>query len=262
MKLYKRLSVILSMGIMGIGLITFSTAPGRVQGTEGIVPEKSITTEEDDNRALELTLIPELTEEPDEEPTPTEIAEELPSPTPAPNYLKRNSNTKITELVNDYLQAKLTCTREAFEDIVTDASYVNIDMLAIQTETVLSYELLDCYTKRGYGPVDYVVYYTYNMNIATLTTPVLAMDSLYVTVDDNGNYRVFVGVIDNAVQEQLDALDEEADVQSVLTDINAKIQKAMDEDETLTQYWARMYEKLKVYFDNQKSEESQDSHDE
>ena len=44
-------------------------------------------------------------------------------------------------------------------DIVTDTSYIDADMLMLQTETVLSYELLDCYTKRGYGPVDYVVYY-------------------------------------------------------------------------------------------------------
>ncbi|MBP5332090.1 MAG: hypothetical protein J6Y89_09590 [Lachnospiraceae bacterium] len=240
MKLYKRLSVLLTMGIMGIGLISFSTVPQKAAGSNDTTVAKTIERADVGNtdNGSDTVPQPEATSTPTPSPTPE------PTPTPAPNYLQKNSNSKITKLVSDYLTAKLSCTREAFEGIVTDTSYINVDTLMIQTETVLSYDLLDCYVKRGTSPVDYVVYYTYNMNIATLSSPVLAVDSLYVQVDENGDYRVFLGRLDDAVEAELDELNKDEDVQAVLRDVSEQISKAMDEDETLLQYWQRLYERL------------------
>ncbi|MCR5331125.1 MAG: hypothetical protein K6E62_08050 [Lachnospiraceae bacterium] len=247
MKLYKRLSVLLTMGIMGIGLISFSTVPQASAGTGN-----SDNNDQQIERAIAGTNLPDegnssVTEAtPTSEPTPSPTPEA--TPTPAPNYLQKNSNSKITKLVDDYLKAKLTCTREAFEGIVTDTGYINVETLMIQTETVLSYDLLDCYVKRGFSPVDFVVYYTYNMNIATLSSPVLAIDSLYVRADENGDYRVFLGRLDDDVEAQLDELNKDDDVQAVLRDVSAQISQAMDEDETLLQYWQRLYERLGLQF--------------
>ena len=250
MNLYKRMSVILTMGIMGIGLISFSTAYGKTPDAAGDVPETTVAAESGENTGIRTSKSGSDNAYP--EPTP------IPSPTPTPgsNYLTLNSNTKIRKLIKDYLDAKLTCSKEAFEDIVTDTGYIDVDTLVIQTETVLSYDLLDCYTKRGYGPIDYVVYYTYNMNIATLTSPVLALDSLYVKVDDDGNYRVFLGRIDDDVQAYLESLNNDDDVKAVISRISESINAAMDEDETVMQYWQRMYQKLKDYFDSQNQDDA------
>ena len=244
MKLYKRLSVILSMGIMGIGLISFSTVTGdqALGATDAGADNNTVIVRDlDENGGSKSTDIP----------TPTATPTQMPTPTPEPNYLMKNSNNKITNLVQNYLNAKLECTREAFEGIVTDTSYIDPEKLQIQTETVLSYELIDCYTKRGYGPVDYVVYYTYNMNIATLTSPAFAVDALYVQVDDNGDYKVFLGRLDDDIEADIDALSESEDVKAVVDDIMAQIDKAMDEDETLKQYWQRLYDSLREYIENE-----------
>ena len=231
----------MSMGIMGIGLISFSTVSRAASlppaaGTETVVetPDSNI------DRSTAVT-------EKHDDPTPTPTL----TPTPEPNYLLKNSDPKVKDLVNAYLAAKLSCTQEAFEGIVTDTSFINIETLMIQTETVLSYDLLDCYTKKGYSPIDYVVYYTYNMNIATLSSPVLAIDSLYVKVDDNGDYKVFLGRLDDDVENKLEILAQDEDVQDVLKETKDSISKAMDEDETLLQYWQRLYEKLGIKFDSE-----------
>ncbi|MBR4725723.1 MAG: hypothetical protein IK071_08095 [Lachnospiraceae bacterium] len=231
----------MSMGIMGIGLISFSTVSRAASltptaGTETVVetPGSNI------DRSTAVT-------EKHDDPTPTPTL----TPTPEPNYLLKNSDPKVKDLVNAYLAAKLSCTQEAFEGIVTDTSFINIETLMIQTETVLSYDLLDCYTKKGYSPIDYVVYYTYNMNIATLSSPVLAIDSLYVKVDDNGDYKVFLGRLDDDVENKLEILAQDEDVQDVLKETKDSISKAMDEDETLLQYWQRLYEKLGIKFDSE-----------
>ena len=244
MKLYKRLSVLLTMGIMGIGLISFSTVPQKAAGSNEITPDRSIelASAGEGKENDPVVTLPEST--PTQAPSPTPEA----TPTPAPNYLQKNSNSKIKKLVEDYLTAKLTCTREAFEGIVTDTSYINVDTLMIQTETVLSYDLLDCYVKRGFSPVDFVVYYTYNMNIATLSSPVLAVDSLYVQADENGDYKVFLGRLDDNVEAKLDDLNKDDDVQAVLREVSEEISRAMDEDETLLQYWQRLYERLGIQF--------------
>ncbi|MCR5684562.1 MAG: hypothetical protein K6G81_03960 [Lachnospiraceae bacterium] len=237
MKLYKRLSVLLTMGIMGIGLISFSTVPGMASG----VPEKKVIEE----TTVSATPVPD--EQP-VSPTPTPTPGVTATPTPAPNYLQKDSNSNITELVKAYLAAKLTCSREAFEGIVTDTSYINIDLLMIQTETVLSYDLLSCYTKRGYGPVDYVVYYKYTMDITTVESPALSIDALYVTVDDDGAYKVFLGKLDDDVEKQLDKLNQDADVQAVVGEVMQQIANDIENDESLLQYWQRLYDQLGMEF--------------
>ena len=241
MEIYKRIAVLMSMGIMAIGLISFSTASGAVsentsKGADTTVVSDTGNTDRS-NPGTSASIVSST-------PTP------IPTPTPVPNDLLINSDPKINELVKAYLAAKLSCTREAFEGIVTDTGYINVDRLMIQTETVLSYDLLNCYTKRGYSPIDYVVYYTYNMNITTLGSPVLAIDSLYVQVDENGEYKVFLGKLDDDVEAGLEALAQDADVQAVLSDVQESISKAMDEDETLLQYWQRLYENLGISFES------------
>jgi len=252
MKLYKRLSVFLTMGIMCIGLISFSTAPGSVSAALGEDDAASVQNAGNDNTAAEV---------PTSTPTPTPGITLPATPTPGPNYLQKDSNTNITELVKSYLAAKLTCTREAFEGIVTDTSYINIDLLMIQTETVLSYDLISCYTKRGYGPVDYVVYYKYTMDITTVESPALSIDALYVTVDDDGSYRVFLGKLDDDVEKKLAALNQDADVQAVVGEVMEEIAHDIDEDESLLQYWQRLYEQLGMEFNMGKEQVSEDNSD-
>ena len=246
MNLYKRLSVILTMGIMGIGLVSFSTVPGAE------IKNNSVSTGTVVETGVERSSVSDdVTSEPVATATPTPTPTPEPTPTPAPNFLQKNSNTKISDLVKAYLAAKLTCDVDSFKDIVTDTSALRMDTMMKQTETVLSYDLRDCYTKRGYDPVNYVVYYVYYVNITTLSSPILAFDSFNVNVDENGVYRVFTGDIDDSAEEKLQLLNQDADVQAVISDVMSEINREMEEDETVLQYWQRLYESLGIDQPNQ-----------
>ena len=246
MKLYKRLSVILTMGIMGIGLVSFSTVPGaELKNSDDkakIVFEMNVDVNRNAGR--------DTSSEPEATPTPTSTPTPEPTPTPAPNYLQKNSNTKITELVKAYLAAKLTSDINSLKDIVTDTGALKVETMMKQTETVLSYELCDCYTKRGYDPADYVVYYVYYVNITTLSSPILAFDSFYVNVDDNGVYRVLTGTIDDEIEEKLVLLNQDSDVQAVIGEVTDEINREIEEDETVMQYWQRLYDSLGIEFES------------
>lgn len=236
------------MGIMGIGLVSFSTVPGAEIKNNSDSTRTVIETGADSGSVQDdISPEPVATATPTPSPTP----EPTPTPTPAPNFLQKNSNTKISDLVKAYLAAKLTCDVDSFKDIVTDTSALRMDTMMKQTETVLSYDLRDCYTKRGYDPVNYVVYYVYYVNITTLSSPILAFDSFNVNVDENGVYRVFTGDIDDSVEEKLQLLNQDADVQAVISDVMGEINREMEEDETVLQYWQRLYESLGIEPSNQ-----------
>ena len=240
------MSVILTMGIMGIGLVSFSTVPGAE------IKNNSVSTGTVVETGVERSSVSDdVTSEPVATATPTPTPTPEPTPTPAPNFLQKNSNTKISDLVKAYLAAKLTCDVDSFKDIVTDTSALRMDTMMKQTETVLSYDLRDCYTKRGYDPVNYVVYYVYYVNITTLSSPILAFDSFNVNVDENGVYRVFTGDIDDSTEEKLQLLNQDADVQAVISDVMSEINREMEEDETVLQYWQRLYESLGIDQPNQ-----------
>ena len=89
------------------------------------------------------------------------------------------------------------------------------------------------------------------MNITTLSSPILAFDSFNVNVDENGVYRVFTGDIDDSVEEKLQLLNQDADVQAVISDVMGEINREMEEDETVLQYWQRLYESLGIEPSNQ-----------
>ena len=90
------------MGIMAIGLITFKFSPAIAQNTD---PEPAGATIE--------TTTPTPTLLPTSAPTPT------PTPTPIPNNLEKlDESSDIHALIVKYLEAKLSCDREQFEEIV------------------------------------------------------------------------------------------------------------------------------------------------
>lgn len=230
MKFYKRLSLLLTSGIMGIGLISYSFLPGTQAGADNI-PTQVPT-------ASTVTAAPTPTEVPKATPTPA------PTPTPVPNDLESNVDKAIVKLVSDYLDAKLTCSKDAFKDIVTDVSYIDEEALQTHLGTVLSFDGLTCYTKRGAGIIDYVVYYTYYSNIATVATPAISIDRVLVTTDAAGNYRIFQGSLDDDIQAELNAHDFDHDVVALNEATLAELEKEMTSDEDLYAYMVRMINEI------------------
>ena len=119
-------------------------------------------------------------------PTPS------PSPTPSPNPLEKDAYQDVNDLISSYYQAKLDCNIDDFTELVTDTTQVDIEYLQKQYEFVNSFQNITCYTKKGIGNIAYVVFVSYDSEIATITTLVPSLDRLCLTYTDDGKLRVMM----------------------------------------------------------------------
>lgn len=272
MKLNERVALILSMGIMAIGLITFSTgSPVKVQETDTVETQNTDTVPDQGTVALpetknpsdeaptpqaapavvekpasvrEAETEPVATPEPTKAPTATPTPTAIPTPTPVPNNLVCEEIPEIHDLIASYLAAKLTGTEEAFKGIVDDVSKVDISTIQKRMSSVQAYDDVITYTKRGYGDVAYVVYYTYCMDIADIDTPAVSIDSNYIMVDESGNYMIKLDFsdIDAETKANLVALNGDEDVQELITVTYAVMEKALANDAALLDFWLMLYQ--------------------
>ena len=238
MKLYKRISLLLSMGIMGIGLITFRFSP---VAEAKVFIQSSDTygdTENTYDGTAEAGTAQDLTSAPTSVPTPTTA----PTPTPEPNLLTKVTSGEIYDLIVAYLNAKLTCNAEAFADIVTDINFIDEADLLHRTEMICGYSDIVCYTKRGAGIIDYIVYYTYTMDITTIDSQAVSIEEMYITTDADGRYRIFLGYLDKETKDALLALDEDEDVVTLVSEVYDTMSAEIEADEDLLAFWIRLYE--------------------
>ena len=223
MKFHRRVSLLLTMGIMAIGLISFKFSPA-----EATAANKSAVDIPDTVATPTPTAVP----------TPTPV----PSPTPVPNTLtKLDGNTEIDKLIAAYLEAKLSCDMEQFEGIVSDTAYIDEAYLQQRFATIKSFSDITCYSKKGAGNIDYVVYYTYYSEIATITSPAISIDRAFVYKDDDGVLKIYIGTVDDDVEEALNAINYDEDVQQLINDAYAQMEAEAAEDENLLAYWLRAF---------------------
>lgn len=247
MKLYKRLSVLLSMGIMGIGLTTFSIQGPQVYAGTQADDKEELPVVYDDLRGLgqvaEIRGQSTGASQSDAQASVQDSGVSVlqPAPTPVPNRLTLISDdSDVYRLIRKYLDAKLMGTQKAFTGIVTDPSLIDTEYMAKRTEAVTGYDSLVCYTKHGYGSIDYVVFYTYEMDIVTIDTPLQSIDMVYVQYNEYGDPQVFVGELDDITSQALMGLIDDNDVNTLVDEAYSRMEEAMESDEGLRAFWERL----------------------
>lgn len=246
MRFYKRLSLYLSMGIMGIGLVTFSVDKPEsavIGSAKEATKEAAAVTDERVGTNL-VTLFPSPspsmpTAIPSEAAAPTTTPQ--PTATPAPsNDLLKDEYPAVNSLVASFYEAKLECSREKFKPLVTDVSAIDIDKLQLRTEYIKSYENMACYTKWIDGEMDYVVYVTYDMQFPTIESMGSAIDELYVVMDEDDNPVVYLGEISEETVETLSKYRNSEEVVALVEEVNERNTEAIENDESLAEFFKKL----------------------
>ncbi|MCR5521032.1 MAG: hypothetical protein K6F44_03875 [Lachnospiraceae bacterium] len=219
MKIYKRMSIILSTGIMLIGLLTFYISSGMGYPVSGSMDEKKV----------EVAA----------QPVVKAVITPSPTPTPEPNILLEEAYPEIHDLIKSYYDAKLEVDKEAFRSLVTDISYIDMDEIQAKTSAVTAFTDITCYTKKGCGEIDLVCYVRYYMDIVTIDTPVLSLDELFIQYDETGDPLIFMGEIQNSTREELVRLRNDADVSELISSTQKEIDDSLKNDEDLLAFWRR-----------------------
>lgn len=242
MRFYKKISLYLTMGIMGLGLASFSfyssdTPASDLSEQEVLTASFLEGTPNNPNGVFEkaFNLLPTPT------PTLTPVPTLTPTPTPIPtNDLLKNEYPEINNLIKSYFDAKLECTEESFDGLVNDVSYLNLEKLQKKTEYIKSYENIVCYTKKGNDEIDYIVYITYDIAVTTIDELAPSIDQLLIKHTADGKPQIFFGETTNETETYIAELDAADDVQKLVKKINKSVKKAIEADADLAGFLTKL----------------------
>lgn len=240
---YKKIILFIFICTLGIGVLTLSLLPrDKVSKDRKAEDDSSAATSSAADATIAPTPIPDFVSEPQvtEGPTPTPTI--APTPTPLPIYpLESEGYPEIEALMKDYYDAKFNCDVKKLKTIMSDPSDVpSKKTLEADVLYVEEYQNLKCYVKKSYEEDSYIVVVYYEIKFMNIKTPAPAVKRFYVIPDGQGGYKIFSGTLDEELQEYYDARLQDADIQEVIQDTEAKSKKAREKDEFLATFWEQL----------------------
>lgn len=233
---HRKLILIISMSAMGIGLITFSVAGNKKTDEVSNTSNEAVISGEPSEESNEaVTNTPTPTEEITGTPTQTEEPTSAPTPTEEPVELTESQDPEITQLIKDYLQAKIDGKVKKLKNLVTDGSTINIESIQKKTEFIESYDNIKVYTLPGYGDIDYIAYVYMEVKIASIDTKAPGLDEYCIKKVD-GEYKIVRGEVSDETGAYIEESRQSEAVQELLVKVDKKLSKAMKKDEALADF--------------------------
>lgn len=160
---------------------------------------------------------------------------------------KKNKNTELNALINDYYVAYADGNTDTLASIATPISDQEISYIKFYSQYIDSFNNIEIYTKQGLNAGSYLVTTEVELKYANIDTPAPGLDFFYVETNDDG--KLFINNIygsfnqnnniyemDSEVSDligvfirQQDLLDMEADIQDAYT-------KALESDSALNTF--------------------------
>ena len=246
---YKKMIIMVSMCTMGIGLVTFSMAgqskKEAADTTEiasvAAVDNAEVESIEKDKDVLSTFKTFEPTAEDSEVGALAAVEEDK---------LEKNANEEINKLIKNYLKAKLDKEDKAFDGIVNDPSLLDMEDMTRKTNYIESYDNIDVYTKKGPEDGSYIVYAYHEVKFTSIETLAPAMNEFYVKTDENGDAFIYLGEIDDETKTYLDNVRNSEEVMELIYSVNDDLQKAVDSDEALREFYIKLDESAKKVVQN------------
>lgn len=246
---YKKMIIMVSMCTMGIGLVTFSMAgQSKKEAAEtaeiasmDVVDNAEVESVEKDKDVLSTFKTFEPSAE-DAEVNALAAVEE--------DKLEKNANEELNKLIKKYLKAKLEKEDKAFDGIVNDPSLLDMDDMSRKTNYIESYDNIDVYTKKGPEEGSYIVYAYHEVKFTSIDTLAPAMNEFYVRTNENGEAYIYLGEIDDETKEFLDNVRNSEEVMELIYSVNDDLQKAVDSDEALREFYIKLDESAKKVVQN------------
>lgn len=197
---YKKFTLIITLGIMLIGFVTFSMCVPIFQKNdkkdEGAADGKASVTEVSDKKIL----------------------------------------GNIQTLVEEYYTAKLQVDMEKLKTLVTNIEYVDQAKLVNDATWFVSEENFQCTVLQGLKEDSYRVYVRYDAKISTTDTAMPALNVLYVVKGDDG-YQVFNEEMGEDLQAYITKLDESDLVKSLSKQVSEELTKVIESDDKVREFY-------------------------
>jgi len=135
------------------------------------------------------------------------------------NVFEVNSYPEVSSLVNEYFVACAANDFTVLDQIVSDMSEEESNLIKRRSEYVEEYRDIVSNTKLGPIENSYLVFATFNMKFNNVETPVPGMETLYVRTDDSGKMYIYKGTIESEVQNYINDAVNSEDAKAIINKV-------------------------------------------
>lgn len=201
---YKKFILFFTLAIMLIGMGTFSIIAPNTNFTLGASSDKSTT--------VTGSTLASMSEE--------------------------DIRSEIVTLVKNYFDAKQQVDTDALEECVSDISHISVQRLVTDAEYIEAYKNIECtILNDGLSEGCFRVYVYYEAKIYDIDTLVPGLTALYVTVDKNGKFLIYLSAIDAKEQKAINKLDNLPKIKKKIDSVQKRLEDIVSKNADVRDFY-------------------------
>ncbi len=144
----------------------------------------------------------------------------------------------INSLIENYLNARVSCNQEILQSLVTDPSEFD-DMTVYEKASVYlrGFNNISCYLADGYQEGEYIVIALSNMSIANVEAQPLDIRVFYVVTDDDGAVKIFNGDTPDETLAYINNFISSDDYNAIYEYVNENVEYYLETDEQFREFY-------------------------
>ncbi len=158
---------------------------------------------------------------------------QLPTVSPAPE-ITDSVRTEITKLMKKYYNTSGKIGKNIF--LTTSQAKKEAADIKEKRNVIEKYKNIIVYIKPGLQADTYAVFTTYDMKVYNIDTLIPGMSLLYITKNENGDFRVNTDTQDEELSSYLTGLTQEEDIKALIDQVNSALKKATAKDSSLKKF--------------------------
>ena len=207
---YKKMIVLFSMGIMLIGLGTFSLVSPGFYSSFGSHSSKT-------NKASKASTFGAIQS--------------------VNGKSKDAVQSELEQLVWRYYTAKQQVDMETIEQCVSDVTQIDEKKLLAESAYIEAYDNIQCYVLDGAKKGSYCVYVYYDVKIYDIDTLIPSLGFLYVNSKEDGSFQIYLGTLESKEQVYMDELNESTRVKELVASVQKKYQSVISSDSKVREFY-------------------------
>lgn len=181
--------------------------------------------------------IPQDADSKDTEQDTTPSATVTPTEAPDENLLEKNAYPEVNAIIQKYYTALGSKDIDGLKAVVDELDAAQ-EAKVTRAQYLDGYSNIEVYTKKGLDESSYVVFACYNYKYKDIDTLVPGLSQLYVSAKEDGSLYISTQEQNQEVQQYITQTMQDADVQSLIQEVQNKYDKAQESDEQLKEFIA------------------------
>lgn len=240
---HKKLIVIASLMVIGIGTLAFSLVNGKDDNKEVASNETAssdILSQEDAESQIASFTGKGTNQDTAEEETEAEAGLEF----------QVNEDPEIIELLTAYMNTKLEPSVEAFTPLVNDVSLIDVEAIDRETNIIEKYDNITVNSIDTPEEGTSLVYLYHDVKFIGIDTAAPAATRFLVVKEDDKAPYIFNGEIPEDIKSFIAEFEESNAYIDLVEEVNTKLLEALDKDQVLSEFYQRLYDQASAAEEN------------